>query len=123
MGYEIHIQRSETNPISQAEWVAYVKQDSDISLEDELLQNYLWHAHPLGGIDDETPWFSYAHGKISTRKPDEFLTLKMFEIADKLKAQLSDDENILTNDYRNELEKDTQRILNKTVDKPWWKFW
>ncbi len=126
MGYEIHIQRSENHPISKDEWEEYVKHDSDISIADELSKNYLWHAHPLGGIEGQTPWLNYANGKISTRKPDEFVTLKMFEIAKKLKAQLSDDENILTSDYKSELEKDTQRILtkvNKPVGKPWWKFW
>lgn len=131
MGYELHIARgssgTSSGDISLEEWKEYIKSDDSLIEKAEDAGVYLWMAHPLGGIEGQKPWLRYGEGQISTRKPDEFLTLKMFEIAEKLHANVSNDEDILDLAYKEELEVDIQKILarhqRKSSSKSWWKFW
>ena len=124
MGYELHIHRP-SQPISQQEWEAYVQKDSSLTREEAHSTLYFWQAHPLGGIEGETPWLHFSQNRISTRKPDSFLSLKMFEIAEALQAVLSNDEAPLDALYREELWEETQHSLRQSNSskQPWWKFW
>ncbi len=128
MGYELHIVRfsnQKRTSISLKEWTEYLKQDSSLIENQEEEDTFLWIGHPIKKQENERPWLRYFEGRISTRKPDEFLILKMFEIAENLNAKISDDEDILDFTYKIEIEKDCQRILQRfnQVKKPWWKFW
>lgn len=126
MGYEIYIRRDEnSHAIAESEWKSYVNSDASLSLSSDKMGICNWNEHPLGGIEAQTPWLRFSEGQISTKNPDEFLTLKMFEIAESLNANLYDDEAMLEDDYKNELERDTKNILNKSItnSKPWWRFW
>lgn len=129
MGYSLHIERQqetgEFEPISVQEWEALIASDPGLESGAEDPMVCLWKQHPLGGIAGNIPYFAYASGRISTRKADEFVSLKMFEIAEKLQASLMDDEDVLDEQDRKVLEEDCNRILQKrqaSRKKAWWRF-
>lgn len=124
MGYEIYIRRDENlSVIEESEWKSYTNSDDSLSVSSEEMDVYNWNEHPLGGIEAQTPWLRFSEGQISTKNPDEFLTLKMFEIAESLNANLYDDEAMLEHDDKKELERETKNILTGSNSKPWWRFW
>lgn len=124
MGYEIYIRRDEnSSAIIESEWKSYINSDNSLSVSSDEIGICNWNEHPLAGIEAQTPWLRFSEGQISTKNPDEFLTLKMFEIADSLNANLYDDEAMLENDYKEELKRETKSILTKSNSKPWWRFW
>lgn len=127
MGYEQHIKRlNAKKKISLKELVYVINLDNSLSFYDEENNIIQWNKHPLGGIDGEMPLMYYSEGWISSRHPDEFVTLKMFELAKKLNANLCDDESIFDNDYQIEIENYCSKTLKRhqqKVNKPWWIFW
>ena len=105
MGYEIYIERRKGKHISLNEWEDFIKLDSSIEKSEEESKIYYWKLHPINIEEKDTPWLIYSEGRISTRKPDEFITLKMFQIANKLGADLLDDEGELGEEYREGIRK------------------
>lgn len=127
MGYQQHIIKSSNNgQISFEEFQKVIQNDQSLLALETDSNTIQWNEHPLGGIEGNTPLLFYSAGRISSRKLDEFITKKMFEIADILEARLVDDEDVLDDKYRNEIEQSCQNILRRhqrNESKPWWKFW
>jgi hypothetical protein len=127
MGYEIHIFRlDEEKEISQEELNHVISRDETLSISDNDKNEIIWHDHPLGGIDGHKPLLYFSQGRISSRHPDEFVTKKMFEIAETLYSKLGDDEEIFEDSYRKEIEESCLKIMKrqeKKKNKPKWKFW
>lgn len=112
MGYEVHITRadewteSEAQPITLAEWLAYVNADPKMRLdraaevatptgetlryENEGLA--VWSAYCCHGIDEDMAWFDYRNGRIVVKSPDEEIRRKMYSIALQFSAQVQGDE-------------------------------
>ncbi|MBK9289703.1 MAG: hypothetical protein IPN38_19070 [Flavobacteriales bacterium] len=92
MGYERHILRNskhgDDSSITLEEWMTYVATDPSLKTSGDDPMIFNWTEHPVGTIEGDLPWLHYRDGRISTRHPDEYLSLKMFEIAEKLNAQL-----------------------------------
>jgi len=146
MGYEFHITRRERwshenstpNDISLNEWLSYIDNDPELELtegywvkvpgskESQPAPGFCeWNAHPL----DESPWFDYSDGSISTKNPDDATIRKMLAIAEALNAQVQgDDCEVYVISRTNEAVRGPLRYGDKddpyTEDKrPWWKFW
>ncbi len=93
VGYEQHLFRSQENKqISYEEYEELIKTDNSLIYAEGHEHTIEWTGHPLGGIEGETPRLFFGQGRISTRHPDEFVTKKMFEIAEQMNASLGDDE-------------------------------
>jgi len=115
LGYEVHITRGEdwaesgTAPITLADWVAYVKADPEMRLDDfaeattpsgETIRIdspgiAVWvgySAHDEGG---NMAWFSWFRDHVSVKNPDEEILGKMCRIAKALNAKVQGDEGEL----------------------------
>lgn len=104
MGYDLHICRSESNPIALVEWKEYVSGDAELKAEEVFeVQSpkgerisipgkglARWIAHPHG--QNFACWFDWRTGKISVRDPDEPTLTKMRAIAQELGARVQGDE-------------------------------
>ncbi len=127
MGYEQHIFRAKENKqINHDELELLVKSDESLLYSEGDENTIQWTGHPLGGIEGQTPLLTFREGRISTTHPDEFVTQKMFEIAQRMNASLGDDEGVFDEDYRQEIEEGSKGILERRKrqsEKPKWKFW
>lgn len=127
MGYEQHIFRSkEDQQISYDECEEVVATDDSLTFSEGAENTIEWNGHPAGGIEGQTPVLFVGQGRISTREPDEFVTRKLFEIAQRMRASVGDDEGVFDDDHRQEIEASCKRILQRaerSVKKPKWKFW
>jgi hypothetical protein len=127
MGYEIHIFKpNEKNKISFNELKYLIDSDDSLTPLENDENEIQWTDHPLGGIEGHAPILHFKEGRISSRHPDEFVTNKMFEMAQQLNAVLGDDEDMFDDDYRQEINKSCESILNRhrrKLNKPKWKFW
>ncbi|UBZ13699.1 hypothetical protein LDL77_17670 [Flagellimonas marinaquae] len=127
MGYQIHIFRpKEANVISYEELKKLIDSDDSLLLSESSINEILWVDHPLGGIDGHTPVLYFEEKRISSRHPDEFVTKKMFDMAQQINAALGDDEEAFDDNYRLEIDKSCENILrrnNRKSNKPKWKFW
>ena len=132
MGYELRICRygnvDRERPITLEEWINYINSDPSLEQKDDEPGYCEWNGHPEGYIEGSRPWLRYSEGCISTRHPDEYLTLKMYEIAEKLKTELSNDEAVLDDVYRQELEDFVKKSTSNRTEpggkkKNWWRFW
>lgn len=129
MGYELHItrvtDRSFDSNITLKECKQLIVSDDSLIMSDNDENTFEWVEHPLGGIDGCNPWFRFSEGRILTRNPDQFFTLKLFKIAKTLNAKLCDKEEELPFEYEQELEADCKAILNRLSQpkKTWWKVW
>lgn len=99
-GKEMYIKRSANEmPISLDEWINYAENDNDIRIdgfaeatnpigEHVRIENEglsLWTEHSWG----HKVWLDYRNGQIVVKNPDQETTMKMFEIAEKLKASVN----------------------------------
>jgi hypothetical protein len=145
MGYELHVTRrehwadTEAPDILMDEWLTYVNSDPEL----ELTNGYDlkmgaetsyqdspgfcgWNAHPTEKEANSRPWFAFWKGSIETKNPDAPTIRKMMKVASALGAHVQgDDGEIYTEDYLLQMENAEQKrsATNRTVIKPWWKFW
>lgn len=94
MGYDLHITRRKDwsatgNDITAAEWLAYVEQDSELSLRPE---NGPYLAGWSGKSEHAAPWLDWFEGNIYSKNPDAALVDKMVQIARALNAQVQGDD-------------------------------
>lgn len=98
MGVEFHITRAEywaendDNQISSDEWLDIINNDSELSL---CKRNGEYHAIWNGEGAEEGDWLDWSAGNIETKWPNTALYRKMFQISEKLKAKVMDDEGTL----------------------------
>jgi hypothetical protein len=128
MGVELHVTRAipsysdeETldGCISAAEWLAYVANDAELSIQSENMMNSPHFAIWAGESKYDSPWLDWYGGSISTKWPDTALYLKMLRIAAALNARVMDDEGTIyaaPGDW-------TFYPDQKAQAKPWWKIW
>jgi hypothetical protein len=127
MGYEQHIFRTKENKqINHDEFEVLAKEDESLIYLEGDEHTIQWTGHPLGGIEGQVPLLTFSEGRISTTHPDEFVTQKMFEIAQRMNASLGDDEGVFDDDHRQEIKESCKGILERSKrqsEKPKWKFW
>jgi hypothetical protein len=127
VGYEQHLFRSqEKKQISHEEYQDLIRTDDSLIHAEGYDHTIEWTGHPLGGIEGEAPRLFFGQGRISTRHPDEFVTKKMFELAEQLNASLGDDEGVFDHDHRQKIEESCKRILERVKREPKrskWRFW
>jgi hypothetical protein len=112
MGYDIHITRashwseSPDQPITLDEWIAYVKSDKEMRLDNRAEATTtsgerlalespgiaVWTAWGKNGIDGNFAWFYYSDGEITVKNPDRAILRKMFTIATALRARVQGDD-------------------------------
>ena len=115
MGYEVHITRAEdrvesgTDPITLGDWVAYVKADPEMRLEDFAEATTpagntirigspgiaVWVGYSAHDKDENMAWFSWFKDHVSVKNPDEEILGKMCRIAKALNAKVQGDEGEL----------------------------
>jgi hypothetical protein len=94
VGYDVHITRRKDwsqagKEITAEEWLAYVKQDSELSL---FPQNGPYCTRWSGGSKHVDAWLDWSKGNVYTRNPDERLIDKMVAIARSLDARVQGDD-------------------------------
>ncbi len=91
MGYELHIEREESRPISAEEWLNVVAQDSELEL-DESSGEYF--ARFLGDCEYGfgEGWLDWFDGRIFSKYPDNAILGKMLEVSDLLGATVRGDD-------------------------------
>jgi hypothetical protein len=92
MGYDLHITRrkywpDEGDDITAQEWLAYVKQDSELRLQVENGPHFAAWRGASG-----TAWLDWSDGQIYTKNPDALLIEKMVSIARQFGAQVQGDD-------------------------------
>jgi len=92
MGYDFHITRRKDWPdagsdITPQEWLAYVKQDSELRLHPE---NGPYFAEWRG--TSSTAWLDWSDGQIYTKNPDAALIEKMVVVARQFDATVQGDD-------------------------------
>jgi hypothetical protein len=92
MGYDLHITRRKHwpdagNDITAQEWLAYVKQDSELRLQPD---NGPYFVEWRGA--SSTSWLDWSGGRIYTKNPDAPLIEKMVAIARQLGAIVQGDD-------------------------------
>ena len=112
MGYDLHITRaedwldSEEKPILLNEWLAYVEQDPEMTLEEVAIgrvkgqaavayQNKglaVWTAFSGHDPEGNKAWFNYWRGAIVVKKPDDEILAKMRQIAAHFRARVMGDD-------------------------------
>jgi len=106
MGYEVHIRRDETGPISLAEWSAHVEQADDLRMDGfaesttpdgatiriEEPGIAVWTAQPDAA---QGGWITFDDGEIVVNNPDAPMLGRMHEIAVALGAQMQGDDGEL----------------------------
>jgi len=92
VGVELHIQRKDGAPISSEQWLAYVADDPELTIDPEWGPHFaIW----AGPSKYETPWLDLSHGRLSTKWPDTALFRKMLDIAQLFDAEVRDDDGTL----------------------------
>jgi hypothetical protein len=132
MGYDIHITRKESwfdeknsNNIELAEWIKYVKGDTEMKLDgyaeattgtDKVMYENaglaVWTAYSKHRSGDNQSWFDFRNGNVTVNNPDQEIINKMIDIAGQLNAKVQGDDGE-TYDTKEEIQ---QR-------RPWWKVW
>lgn len=123
IGYDLHITRAidgtetETAPIPLEEWVACVRADPEMHLDEQVeATGYAelktpdgktirwksegvasWTGSSLFGLKKHTAWFRHNEGEIIVKNPDKKTVKKMCAIAIALKAQVQGDEGEVYN--------------------------
>jgi len=118
MGYDLRITRATESPESEAapilldEWVAYVRADPEMRLDEQVeATGYAemntpdgntirwkskglatWTAPSFLGLAKHTAWFSHREGEIVVKNPDKKTIRKMCAIAKSLNAKVQGDE-------------------------------
>ncbi|WP_370581424.1 hypothetical protein [Pantoea sp. PNT02] len=98
MGVEFHITRAEywaendEDQISSDEWLDIINNDPELSL---YTKHGEYHAIWNGEGAEEGAWLDWSAGNIETKWPNTALYRKMFQISEKLKAKVMDDEGRL----------------------------
>jgi hypothetical protein len=138
VGYDLHITRknswadSEGPEISLAEWLAFVRADPEMQLDnyaETRLENgdvagigwrgfSVWTGWSQHGQHDGRAWFLYRDGDISVKNPDEEMCRKMWSIAQALSAKVQGDDHEVYDASANVSY--PEEIWGK---KPWWRFW
>lgn len=95
MGYDLHITRAEhwanndENPISAQEWLELVKEDPELIPSPENGECFvIWR----GTTQSPEIWFNWWNGNIYTKNPDKATLCKLYQMAQRLNAQLQGDE-------------------------------
>jgi hypothetical protein len=94
MGYDLHITRRKDwtdkgNDITSDEWLAFVKNESDLKLQPE---NGPYFVSWDGQSTLECPWFDWSNGQIHTKNPDTAIINKMVTIAKHFNAIVQGDD-------------------------------
>jgi hypothetical protein len=99
VGYEVHVRRADEDPISLAEWSAYVERAEDLRMDDfaqtttpdgatiriEEPGIAVWTAQ----LDpDQGGWITFDGGEIVVKSPDAPMLRRMHDIAVALGAQV-----------------------------------
>ena len=112
MGYDVHITRarhwtdSRAHPISLDEWMAYVRSDKEMRLDnraqavattgDTIVTESpgiaVWVPWKKDGVAGGHAWFSYGDGEIIVKDPDRAILRKMFTTAVAFNARVQGDE-------------------------------
>ncbi|MBO9566571.1 MAG: hypothetical protein J7621_27605 [Niastella sp.] len=144
MGYELHIVRrnnwddlEEESSISLEEWLTYVQSDNELELTNGYLIRFpdvepvfhnmpgfcYWTVYPKEV--NHKPSFSFGHGMISIKYPDDDIIRKMIAIANKLKARVEGDEGEFYDEryFDRKGEKAIEGSKKQAESTPWWKFW
>lgn len=140
MGYELHITRAESwveaesNPITLEEWLAYIKSDPELEI-DEVGEATttdgetvfcgdpglaIWTAHPEDGADGGRAWIYHSQDCIVVKNPDQQFTAKMWRIAQHFGARVYGDED---EEYGADGEQvgEGEGSRDRGVKRPWWK--
>jgi hypothetical protein len=106
VGYEVHICRPGSAPISLDEWSAYVERAGDLRMDDfaqsttpdgatiriEAPGIAVWTAHP---DPSQGGWITFGDGEITVNNPDAAMLRRMHEIALALGAHVQGDDGEL----------------------------
>ncbi len=94
MGYDLHITRAEhwsndDNQIAVQEWLDLVKEDPELLPSPEHGEYFvIWR----GTSYYPETWFNWQDGNIYTKNPDKATLWKLYQMAQKLNAQLQGDD-------------------------------
>lgn len=95
MGYDLHITRAEDwankdeNPISAQEWLELIKDDPELIPSPKNGEYFvIWR----GTVQYPETWFDWQDGDIYTKNPDKATLWKLFQMAQRLRAQLQGDD-------------------------------
>lgn len=94
MSYNLHITRrrfwaDDGNEITSTEWLAYVRDDSELRLSTERGPCFaVW----TGTSDADEPWLDWSDGRIFTENPDAALVDKMVAMAGHFGASVQGDD-------------------------------
>jgi len=90
MGYELHIEKDKTVPISAKEWYELVVTDPELEFVPE---NGQYFVRFLGNCKYGfgNGWFDWNEGRISTKHPDNAILAKMLLLANNLDAKVIGD--------------------------------
>jgi len=142
MGYDVHITRadewteSESQPITLAEWLAYVDSDPEMRLDGAVeittptgetvrFENEglaVWCAYSGHGVQGNMAWFAYRDGRIVVKNPDEEIRRKMYSIALKFGANVQGDEGERYDAAGNEARPVDRTPQTSYGQEPWWKW-
>lgn len=148
MGYDLHITRAGDDGSSNAgveitldEWQRYLQADSEfertdvaeavnptthevIRVEQPGLAKWLRHS------SGDPVWFSWWHGNVIVKSPDQEVIQKMHEVASRLSAHVQGDDGEWYDDglvgvepYEHRASKDDAPLGGHSGRKPWWKLW
>ena len=133
MGYDVHITRrqnwfdKEGPDISLAEWLAIIATDPEmrdgsvLRTDDEGIA--AWITYSQHGVGGNMGWFYYWRGQVVVKNPDEEMRRKLWQLAQRLGAQVQGDEGeIYGTDGTVQRYSSTQDDKGKKA-KPWWKLW
>jgi hypothetical protein len=94
MGYDLHVTRAEhwsndDNQISAREWLELVKGDPELIPSPEHGEYFvIWR----GTSYYPETWFNWQDGNIYTKNPDKATLWKLYQMAQRLNAQLQGDD-------------------------------
>lgn len=116
MGYNVHITRqhhwvdkSSAQNIPKEEWLAYIKNDPELKLEQSQHDDTLayWENYSQHGKDGDKAWMYWDDGEITLKNPDQEILKKMYKVAINLNAKLQGDDGELYDESGHEIPQTT----------------
>src|SRR5262245_55779019 len=124
MGWEVHMTRAEhwtesdQCPITKEEWLAVIKADPELRIEEA--NGPCFAVWPGPCIYPEGSWFDWPDGQVNTKNPDRAILGKLLQLADKLSATVQGDDGEI---YSCPEDLPVSNVVKTSPRRVWWRFW
>ena len=128
MGYNIYITRRTNHldsgaSISREEWIAYIKNDPELTADSETYSGLICPAFWKGSTAYGETWLDLDNGCIYTKNPDNATLGKMLEVANRLNAKVQGDDGevyVSPDLEKGFIREDVAAPSEKPREKSWW---